>query len=416
MLEDSMRHSPLRFMNSTTLAGAVGLTLAFPLEAGAQSGEPVPTPPPNVPEQEPAFPGQTRAPQQDSGITLEREEIATGLSHPWAIEFLPDGRMLVTERAGRLRIITQDGEISEPIGGLPEVDARKQGGLLDVVLGTDFANDRMIYWSYAEPRGNGMNGTAVARGRLAEDGSRVEDVEVIFQQQPAWDSTLHFGSRLVWDEEGLLYITLGERSLPEPRQLAQDLGTHLGKVVRINPDGSVPDDNPFVDQEGALPEIWSYGHRNIQGADLHPETGELWTIEHGPQGGDELNRPEAGLNYGWPVITYGEDYGGGPIGEGITAQEGMEQPIYYWDPIIAPGGMAFYEGDLFEEWQGDLLVSSLKPGSLIRLRLDGDRVTGEERFLTDAGRIRDVAMSPDGALWVVTDEADGRLLKLTPAS
>jgi aldose sugar dehydrogenase len=412
-----MRHP----ISHIAIFGAAGLALTLPFAACAQTaataeGAPVQTPPPNVPEQEPAFPGQTRAPEQISGVTLEQEEVVSGLEHPWAIEFLPDGRMLVTERPGRLRIVSEEGELSEPVEGLPEVDARRQGGLLDVVLGPEFAQDRMLYWSYTEPRGGGRNGTAVARGGLSDDGSRVEDVEVIFQQMPAWDSTLHFGSRLVWDREGRLYVTLGERSLPEPRQLAQDLGTHLGKVVRVNADGSAPDDNPFVDRDGALPEIWSYGHRNIQGAALHPETGELWTIEHGPKGGDELNRPEAGLNYGWPVITYGEEYRGGPIGEGKTAQEGMEQPLYYWDPVIAPGGMLFYEGDLFADWQGDLLVSSLQPGALVRLELDGLRVTGEERLLTDVGRVRDVAEGPDGALWVITDEGDGRLLKLTPGS
>jgi glucose/arabinose dehydrogenase len=274
----------------------------------------------------------------------------------------------------------------------------------------------MIYWSYAQPRAEGTNGTAVARGRLSEDASAVTGVQAIFRQRPAWASTRHFGSRLVWDNKGHLYVTLGERSLPEPRLLAQNLGTHIGKVVRINADGSVPEDNPFVGRESVLPEIWSYGHRNIQGAALHPETGVLWTIEHGPRGGDELNHPLAGLNYGWPVITYGEDYSGAPIGAGVTAMAGMEQPVYYWDPVIAPSGMLFYQGDLFDGWQGDLVIASLRPGALVRLKLEGGRVTGEERLLTDVGRVRDVAEGPDGALWVVTDETDGQLLKVTPAS
>lgn len=381
--------------------------------AEAQGTAPVPTPPPNVPSQEPAFEGQTRAPQLDSDFSLDHEVVADGLDHPWAIEFMPDGRMLVTERAGRLRIVAPSGEVSDPIEGLPEVDASGQGGLLDVVLGPDFADDRMIYFSYAEPREGGKNGTAVARAVLADDDSALRDVEVIFRQQPAWDSDKHFGSRLVWDNDGHLYVTLGERSLPEPRQLAQGLDNHLGKIVRLNPDGSAPDDNPFVGQGDAKAEIWSYGHRNVQGAALNPASGALWISEHGPQGGDEINVPEAGKNYGWPVITYGEDYSGEPIGEGITAKEGMEQPIYYWDPVISPSGIAFYRGDMFPEWQGNLLIAALNPSALVRLELDGERVRGEERLLTDIGRIRDVAEGPDGALWVITDKRDGELIHVT---
>jgi glucose/arabinose dehydrogenase len=361
----------------------------------------------------PAFEGQTRAPEQISGVTIVTQEIARGLDHPWAIVFLPDGRLLVTERAGRLRVITREGAISDPIAGLPRVDARGQGGLLDVVLGPSFATDRMIYWSYSEPRGNDTNATAVARGRLSEDATRVENVQVIFQQNPAWRSTAHFGSRLVFDREGHLFITLGERSNSDARVHAQDLFTTIGKVVRINADGSAPSDNPFVTRGNAMPEIWSYGHRNLQGADLHPETGALWTIEHGPQGGDELNIPQAGRNYGWPIISYGEDYSGAPIGEGITQQEGMEQPIYYWDPVVAPGDMDFYRGELFP-WRGDILIAGLDSEALVRLKLDGERVAGEERFALGIGRIRDLAESQDGALWIVTDEDNGRVLRLTP--
>jgi glucose/arabinose dehydrogenase len=293
------------------------------------------------------------------------------------------------------------------------VDARNQGGLLDVTVGPGFAADRLIYWSYAEPRGDGANGTSVARGRLSEDAARVENVEVIFRQTPPWRSTGHFGSRLVFDRQGRLFVTLGDRQRDEPRELAQDLGGLLGKVVRINADGSVPTDNPFVGRQGARPEIWSYGHRNIQGADLHPDTGALWTIEHGPQGGDEINIPQPGLNYGWPVISYGEEYDGRPVNAGIAVREGMEQPIYYWDPVIAPGDMDFYRGALFP-WRGDLVVAGLGAEVLVRLEVDGERVVGEERFALRIGRIRDVEEGEDGALWIVTDEDDGGLYRLTP--
>lgn len=360
----------------------------------------------------PAFAGQTRAPEVLSGVQINAEEIATGLSHPWAIVFLPDGRMLVTERPGRLRVVTREGQISDPVAGLPEVFAQGQGGLLDVVLSPGFATDRLIYWTYSAPREGGGNGTSVARGRLSDDVSRVEDVQVIFRQMPSWQSRGHFGSRLVFDREGRLYVVLGDRQNPEPRQLAQDLSTHIGKVVRINADGSTPADNPFVGQANYRAENWSYGHRNIQGADLHPDTGELWTIEHGPRGGDELNIPRAGRNYGWPVIGYGEDYNGSRMHE-ASAREGMEQPIYYWDPVIAPGDMDFYRGSLFP-WRGDLLIAGLNTRSLVRLDVEGERVTGEERFALNVGRIRDLAESEDGALWIITDEDNGRVLRLTP--
>lgn len=361
----------------------------------------------------PAFAGQTRAPEARSGVTIAQQPLNARLEHPWALVFLPDGRMLVTERPGRLRIVTRDGQLSAPIQGLPRVDARGQGGLLDVVLGPSFATDRMIYWSYSEPRGNGENATAVASGRLSDDGARVENVQRIFQQQPAWRSTAHFGSRLVFDREGHLYIALGERSNPDSRVHAQDLTTTIGKVIRINADGSIPSDNPFVGRANARTEIWSYGHRNVQGADLNPDTGALWTIEHGPQGGDELNIPQAGRNYGWPIISYGEDYSGAPIGEGITTREGMEQPVYYWDPVIAPGDMDFYRGSLFP-WRGDILIGALGTEQLVRLDIQGERVTGEERFDLGIGRVRDIAEDEEGALWVITDEDNGRIVRLTP--
>ncbi|OLO06190.1 PQQ-dependent sugar dehydrogenase [Salinicola socius] len=394
-------------------SSSTALLLSLSGETLAQ--EPVHSGPPNAPGQTPAFEGQTRAPAIEDRIALTPTTIAQGLAHPWGLAFVDNGMALVTERPGRLRTVDlESGTLSAPIEGLPEIDARGQGGLLDVALDPDFAGNRRIYFSYAEPRGDGENGTAVARGVLSQDDSRLTNVEVIFRQTPAWDSTKHFGSTLTWDAEGRLYVTLGERSLPEPRQLAQDLNAHLGKVVRINADGSIPEDNPFADGNAGLAEIWSYGHRNVQGAALEPTSGRLWTIEHGPKGGDELNRPEAGNNYGWPVITYGEDYSGAPIGDGLTAKEGMEQPVYYWDPVIAPGDMAFYEGERFPGWQGDLIIASLSPGGLVRLTLDGERVSGEQRLLPSLGRVRDVTEGPDGALWVLTDASNGALIRIVP--
>lgn len=374
---------------------------------------PVQTDPPNAPEQQPAFPEQTRAPQPAVPTAFALTTVAEGLEHPWGMERLPDGRLLVTERPGRLRIVGADGALGEPIAGLPAVDARNQGGLLDVALAPDFARSRRIFWSYAEPRGGQTNGTSVATGVLSTDGRRVTDVEVIFRQQPAWASTMHFGSRLVFAPDGALFVTLGERSLPEPRQHAQNVTDHLGTVVRIRADGGVPPDNPFVGRDDARPEIWSYGHRNVQAATIGPG-GALWTVEHGPQGGDELNRPEAGLNYGWPVVTYGEDYGGAPLGEG-TAREGVEQPVYYWDPVIAPSGMAWYTGDRFPGWAGSLLVGGLVARSLVRLEMgDDDRVRTEE-WLPIHQRVRDVLVEPEGTVLVLTDEADGAILRLTPS-
>lgn len=363
---------------------------------------------------EPAFAGQFRAPAADSGVTLSTEVLAEGLEHPWGIAALPDGGYLVTERAGRLRVIAPDGTVSDPVAGLPEVLAEAQGGLLDVAVGPSFADDRMIYWTYAKPMGDGLSATAAARGVLSEDRTEVSQVEDIFVQEPPSPTPMHFGSRIVFDGEGHAFVTTGEHFTEEERVKAQDLGTTYGKVIRVNPDGSVPEGNPFVGDEAAIDTIWSYGHRNIQGAAIHPETGQLWTIEHGPQGGDELNTPEAGRNYGWPVISYGENYDGSPVGEGMAAAEGMEQPRYFWDPVIAPGGMAFYQGGMFGDWQGDLLISGLNPGALVRLELDGTEVTGEERLLTDVGRIRDLEVAPDGSVLVLVDASDGAVLRLTP--
>jgi glucose/arabinose dehydrogenase len=284
--------------------------------------------------------------------------------------------------------------------------------LLDVVLGPRFAENRLVYLAYAEPGEGRTAGTAVARGRLGD--GRLEDVRVIYQQQPKVEGGNHFGSRLVFARDGTLFVTQGERF--DYRDQAQDLSSGLGKIVRINPDGSVPRDNPFVGRAGVRPEIWSYGHRNVQSAATHPQTGELWTVEHGARGGDELNRPEAGKNYGWPVISYGVHYWGAKIGEG-TAKPGMEQPVYYWDPVIAPSGMLFYTGDAFPDWQGSILIGSLRPGLLVRLTLEDGRVTGEERYLGDLGeRIRDVRQGPDGRLYLLTDSRDGRILQVLPAA
>ena len=360
--------------------------------------------------------GKTVTSKSSAG-NLEVETVASGLENPWGLAFLPDGRMLVTERPGRLRIVSRSGTVSAPVANVPPVFANGQGGLLDIALAPDFADSRMIYFSYAEPR-EGAAGTSVARGKLMEEAGNawLDGVQVIFRQQPASGGSNHFGSRLVFARDGSLFITLGDRySL---REKAQDLSTHIGKIVRIWPDGTVPDDNPFAKANGPRPEIWSYGHRNVQGAALDPVTGRLWTVEHGARGGDELNHPEAGRNYGWPVITYGRDYTGLAIGEG-TAKPGMEQPVKYWDPSISPSGLTFYTGDLFPAWKGDLFVGALSGSRLVRLRLDGDkqRVTEEEDLLEDLGeRIRDVVQGPDGALWLLTDDPGaGRVLRVAPA-
>ncbi|MGH8503746.1 MAG: PQQ-dependent sugar dehydrogenase [Gammaproteobacteria bacterium] len=336
--------------------------------------------------------------------------VAEGLEHPWGLEFLPDGRMLVTERPGRLRIVANDGTLSEPLAGVPEVYTSSQGGLLDVALSPDFEADRLVYLSYSEPDGD-VAGTAVARGTLGRQGLR--NMEVIWRQTPKTRSANHWGSRIVFRPDGTLFVTTGDRY--KLREEAQDLSTTIGKVIRINADGSIPQDNPFVDQKGAKPEIWSYGHRNVQGAALHPRTDQLWTLEHGAMGGDELNHPQPGRNYGWPVITYGVDYSGAKIGEGV-AKEGMEQPVYFWDPVIAPSGALFYTGDAFPAWQGDLFVGSLDREVVVRLDMQDGRVASETRFLAGLGqRIRDVRQGPDGAIYLITDEPDGQIIKVEPA-
>jgi aldose sugar dehydrogenase len=355
----------------------------------------------------------TKAPAQTTKGGVNVETFAKGLVHPWALAFLPDGRLLVTERPGRMRLVGKDGKLSPALKGVPQVLGSGQGGLLDVALSPDFASSNVIFFSFSEPRDGGRNGTSVARAKLAgnEDGARLEDVKVIFRQEPSSTGAMHFGSRLVFARDGNLFVTLGDRF--HSRDKAQDLTTDFGKVVRISPDGSIPPDNPFVNKKDARPEIWSYGHRNPQAAALNPASGKLWIIDHGARGGDEVNIPEAGKNYGWPIITYGRDYSGAKIGAG-TEKAGMEQPIYYWDPSIAPSGAAFYTGD-FGPWKGNLFVGALAGQALHRLVLNGNQVTGEEVFKDVNARIRDVRMGPDGALWLLTDSSDGRVLRVVPS-
>ena len=332
--------------------------------------------------------------------------VAGGLERPWSLEFLPSGRMLVTERPGRLRIVTQDGGKLPPLAGLPPVFARGQGGLLDVALDPLFPSNRLVYICYAEP-GNGGASTAVARGRFGEH--QLLDVQVIFRQLPKVDGLNHFGCRLAFSRDRKLFVTLGDRFMFWP---AQDLKSHLGKIVRINPDGSVPRDNPFVGRAGALPEIWSYGHRHVQGAAFHPQTGVLWTSEFGPRGGDEINLPRPGRNYGWPFLSWGQHYDGRDILD-PPARPAQAQPIYYWNPAISPSGISFYTGDVFAAWRGNLLIGGLSSNSLVRLRLEGERVIGEERIHMGQ-RIRDVRQGPEGAVYLLTDESSGEILRLTP--
>lgn len=356
--------------------------------------------------------GPSRAAEGPASPEVGLVTVASGLEHPWGLAFLPDGRFLVTERPGALRIVGRDGRIGPPLAGVPAVDAVNQGGLLDVALDPDHSKNRLVYLSYTEPR-DGGNGTTVARGVLGEAG--LTQVQVIFRQQPAMTGGHHFGSRLVFGRDGKLFITLGDRG--SGRDRAQTLDNHIGKIVRINTDGSVPADNPFVGRKGALPEIWSYGHRNVQGAALHPVTGELWANEHGPKGGDELNRVLPGRNYGWPVVTYGREYSGLKISDSGTAP-GMESPVHYWVPSIATSGLMFYTGDRFPDWRGDAFVGGLKSQQVVRLRIDGNRVAQEERLLRGdvRDRVRDVRQGPDGYIYLLTDEMDGRLLRLEPGS
>ena len=334
--------------------------------------------------------------------------VARGLSHPWSLAFLPSGRMLVTERPGRMRIVTRNGGVGAPVRGLPRIAASGQGGLLDVVADSDFERNRTIFFSFSEP-GRGGAGTAVARARL--EGNALTDLKIVFRMVPKSRGGRHFGSRIVIARDGTLFVTLGERG---ERRRTQDTSIHRGQVIRIAKDGSIPKDNPFVGRKGFRPEIWSYGHRNPQGAALHPETGRLWIHEHGARGGDEVNVPQPGRNYGWPIIAYGRHYWGGRIGEG-THKPGLEQPVHYWDPSIAPSGMAFVTGPVFKAWRGDMLVGALSFRMLVRLRFDGKRPVQEEMLFEDLDeRIRDVRIGPRGYIWLLTDSADGRVLRVEP--
>ncbi|MCU0635636.1 MAG: PQQ-dependent sugar dehydrogenase [Gemmatimonadaceae bacterium] len=348
------------------------------------------------------------SPSYTAGV-VRVDTVATGLEHPWAVAQLPDGRFLVTERPGRLRLIDQKGTVSAPITGVPAVHAVGQGGLLDVTLAPDFATSKTLYLSYSELGEGGTAGTAVARAQWGE--GKLENVQVIYRQAPKMRGGGHYGSRVVVARDGNLFITQGDRMLW--RDSAQSMTAGLGKIARVKPDGSIPSDNPFVKTAGARPEIWSLGHRNLQGGALDPATGQLWTVEHGARGGDELNHPEAGKNYGWPVITYGMDYSGAKIGIGAV-KDGMEQPVYYWDPVIAASGLTFYTGDKYPAWKGNVFVGSMTPGGLVRLELKDGKVVKEERYLGElkAKRVRDVVQGVDGYLYVVTDHDEGSLLRV----
>lgn len=363
----------------------------------------------------PAFEGQTRAPGVKTQTPLESHVVTDQLKSPWGIAVLPDGRLLITENEGNMRIVSGEGEVSEAIGGIPEVDARGQGGLLGLTLDPDFASNRMVYWVFSEPVSGG-NHTAVAKGRLADDEKSIENAQVIYQALPTYDGKQHYGGRIVFDKDGNLFVSTGERSDRETRPQAQDLKSALGKVVRITKEGQPAAGNPFANDPEARPEIYSYGNRNVQGLALHPETGDLWETEFGPRGGDELNRIEAGKNYGWPVITYGLEYSGAEIGTPpIQQQEGMEQPVYYWDPVLSPSGLIFYTSDAIPEWKNNLFSGGLSSMHIARLVIKDNKVVGEERLLDKEGqRFRDVAQGKNGEIFAVTD--GGRLYRLQKKS
>jgi glucose/arabinose dehydrogenase len=391
---------------------ALAAPLAFAAAALAADCPTLETRAPHGAGQKPAFAGQTRACAASAGTAFDVVVVAQGLVHPWAVEPLPDGDLLVTERPGRMRVVRK-GELGPPLANLPPVDARGQGGLLDVALGPAFESDRTIYWSFTEPR-QGGNGTSVARGVLSRDNRSLEQVRVIFQAMPTYSGTLHFGSRLAFGPDGMLYVTLGERSDRAVRPQAQALDSHMGKILRLTPEGKPAPGNPFEGRPGARPEIWSLGHRNVQAAAFDAR-GRLWGVEHGARGGDEVNLVEKGRNYGWPLVTFGTEYSGSPIAGSVTAREGYEPPVYYWDPVIAPSGAQFLSGSAFPLWKGNLFVGALGGRRLVRLVIEGERVKGEEHLLAERGqRIRDVREGKDGTLYVVTDEDAGEVWRLVP--
>lgn len=361
---------------------------------------------------EPAFEGQTRIAGVKTTTPYRVTEITDDLDAPWGIAVLPDNRLLITEKEGDMRIVNPEtGDIGDEINGIPDVDDRGQGGLLGLTLAPDFESDRMVYWVFSE-RVSGGNHTAVAKGRLSEDEKSIENATVIYRAKPTYDGDKHYGGRIIFDDDGNLFVSIGERSDQEPRVLAQDLSTSFGKIIRITTDGEAVSGNPFENEPNALPEIYSYGHRNPQGLDFHPETGDLWSNEFGPRGGDELNLIKPGLNYGWPVITYGIEYSGREIGNPpIQQKEGMEQPVYYWDPVLSPSGMTFYTASNIPEWKNNLFITGLNSSHIARIVIEDNRVVGEERILDDKGqRFRDIVQGNDGALYTVTDE--GRLYKI----
>ncbi|HEY4654999.1 MAG TPA: PQQ-dependent sugar dehydrogenase [Cyclobacteriaceae bacterium] len=370
---------------------------------------PVETKEPNT-DYKPAFEGQTRIAGVRTTTPYEFKVLAEGLDQPWGITNLPDGRFLITQKTGTMRIASEDGTLSEPITGLPKVNSAEQGGLLGLTLDPSFADNRMVYWVFSQPV-TGGNLTAVAKGRLADDEKTIENAQVIYQATPAHGSTLHYGGRILFDKTGNIIFSTGERSDLETRPLAQDLNTSLGKVIRITPEGKPAPGNPFEGRSDARPELYSYGHRNVQGLAFHPVTGDLWETEFGPRGGDEVNLIRPGKNYGWPVITYGIEYGGGKVGDAIQQKEGMEQPVYYYDPVLSPSGMTFYSGNDIPEWENNLFIGGLSSSHIARLVIENNKVVGEERLLADeAQRFRDITQGKDGALYVVTDQ--GRLYRV----
>jgi glucose/arabinose dehydrogenase len=376
---------------------------------GNQTGPPVETLPANT-DYEPAFEGQTRIDGVITTTDYESRVVTSNLEAPWGVTSLPDGRLLITEKEGNMRIVTTTGTVSSAITGIPAVNAAGQGGLLGLCIDPQFASNRMVYWTFSENVGGGTL-TAVAKGRLADDEKSIENATVIYRANPAYPSDLHYGGRVIFDRSGNLFISTGERSVLPTRPLAQSVEAALGKIIRITTDGQPASGNPTFSGNGALPELYSIGHRNPQGIALHPETGDLWQAEHGPRGGDELNRVRAGANYGWPTITYGIEYSGETIGDGIQQKDGMEQPIYYWDPVISPSGITFYKGDRVPEWKNNLFISSLSAKHIVRLVIDDNRVVGEERLLASEGqRFRDITQGTDNALYAVTDE--GRLYRI----